>query len=199
MSRLTQIALLLSVGCAEPTAPPHVVRDVTQLVNIRVDAEVRPTTTAEVQQILQDHQGPVSIGGGRFSMGGQVASENTLHIDMRQMNQVVSFDPHNKRITVQAGISWRGIQEHIDGDDLSVMIMQSYANFSVGGTLSVNAHGRYVNQGPVVHSVQDIELVLADGSSVHANRTENTDLFFGAIGGYASLGVITQVTPAPDD
>jgi len=32
--------------------------------------------------------------------------------------------------------------------------MQSYANFTVGGSLSVNVHGRYVNQGPLILSVE---------------------------------------------
>jgi hypothetical protein len=40
---------------------------------------------------------------------------------------------------VQAGTRWRQIQKHIDAANLSVEIMQSYANFTVDGSLSVNA------------------------------------------------------------
>ena len=32
--------------------------------------------------------GPVSIGGGRFSMGGQTATEGALHVDMRRYNRI---------------------------------------------------------------------------------------------------------------
>jgi FAD/FMN-containing dehydrogenase len=72
--------------------------------------------------------------------------------------------------------------------------MQSYDNFTVGGSLSVNAHGRYVGLGPIVLSVRSIRLVLADGSLVTASPAENPDLFYGAIGGYGALGVIAEAT-----
>jgi FAD/FMN-containing dehydrogenase len=47
--------------------------------------------------------------------------------------------------------------------------MQSYDNFTVGGSLSVNAHGRYVGLGPIVLSVKSIRLVLADDTP-HSKR-----------------------------
>ncbi|MCH2110171.1 MAG: hypothetical protein MK135_12655, partial [Polyangiaceae bacterium] len=71
---------------------------------------------------------------------------------------------------------------------------QTYANFSVGGSLSVNAHGRYRERGPIVHSVENIRLVLANGKVVDADRKKNSELFFGAIGGYGGLGVISEAT-----
>jgi len=88
---------------------------------------------------------------------------------------------------------WRDLQSIIDPDDLSIKIMQSYANFTVGGSLSVNAHGRYVGAGPVINSVRSLQLVLADGSMVEASRSANSDLFYAAIGGYGAMGVITEV------
>ncbi|MGH9631214.1 MAG: FAD-binding protein [Bryobacteraceae bacterium] len=72
------------------------------------------------------------------------------------------------------------MQEHIDPADLSVKIMQSYANFTVGGSLAVNAHGRYVGAGPVILSVRSIKMVLPDGTLLHASRTVNPEIFFGA-------------------
>jgi FAD/FMN-containing dehydrogenase len=71
--------------------------------------------------------------------------------------------------------------------------MQSYANFTAGGTVSVNGHGRYVGNGPVGNSVRALQLVLADGSVIEASRTLNYDLFRAAIGGYGAVGVITEV------
>jgi FAD/FMN-containing dehydrogenase len=70
--------------------------------------------------------------------------------------------------------------------------MQTYANFTVGGTLSVNAHGRYIGFGPAVLSVRRIDLMLADGSVRRASRTENPEIFFAAIGGYGAIGIITE-------
>ena len=127
-------------------------------------------------------------------MGGQTATSGALHIDMRSFNRILEFSVAAKTITVQAGITWREIQERIDTADLSVKVMQSYANFTVGGAMSVNAHGRYVGLGPLIGTVKAFRVVLADGSVVRATPHENPDLFYGVIGGYGGLGIITEVT-----
>jgi FAD/FMN-containing dehydrogenase len=64
----------------------------------------------------------------------------------------------------------------------------------VGGSLSVNVHGRYAGLGPIISTVRSFRVVLADGSVVTASPTENREIFYGAIGGYGGLGVITQAT-----
>ncbi|AXL50148.1 FAD-binding oxidoreductase [Paraburkholderia caffeinilytica] len=168
------------------------VNDVTQLNRIPVFSIATPTTTEEVVEALTQTNLPVSVGGGHFSMGGHTASPGTLHLDMRKMNRVLRFEPHTRVIRVQAGIRWCDIQRFIDPHGLSVKIMQTYANFTVGGALSVNAHGRYMGLGPVVLSVRAITLVLANGDVVNATPTENTTLFNAAIGGYGGVGIITE-------
>lgn len=171
----------------------HIVNDVTGLNPVAVWAVATPRTQQEVVDALRRTDGPVSVGGGRFSMGGQTASPGSLHLDMRQMNQVLAFSPTEKTIRVQAGIRWCDIQRFIDPHDLSVKIMQTYANFTVGGSVSVNVHGRYIGLGPLVLSVRSLRVVLADGTDQQASPTENAELFYGVVGGYGGLGVITEV------
>ena len=113
------------------------------------------------------------LGGGRYSMGGQVAIRDGLHLDMRGMDRMLFLDMTTPCVRVQAGMRWRRLQAYLDPHELSVKTMQSYANFTVGGAVSVNAHGRYVGNGPVGNSVRALQLVLADGSVVEASRTEN--------------------------
>ena len=183
------LALLLS-GAARAA----VVTEFTGLYPIRVERIAAPTSVAEVVRLVRENPGPVSVGGGRFSMGGQTATEGALQIDMRRMDRVLVLSPVERTIRVEAGITWRKIQEAIDPYDLSLKIMQSYANFTVGGALSVNCHGRYVNQGSVIRSVRSIQIVLADGKVVEASPTSNSEVFYGAIGGYGAVGVITAAT-----
>jgi FAD/FMN-containing dehydrogenase/SAM-dependent methyltransferase len=171
----------------------HTVDDVTQLNPVRVMAIVAPTSVEEVQEALRRTSGPVSIGGGRFSMGGQTASAGSLHFDMRTLNRIVHFSPTEKTIRVQAGVRWCDIQRFIDPHGLSVKIMQTYANFTVGGALGVNCHGRYVGLGPLVLSVRRIKLVLHDGQALEVSRDHRAELFYGAIGGYGALGVVVEV------
>ena len=174
--------------------PGTTVNDVTQMNPIAVERVVQPRSIAEVQKLVASHPGPISIGGARHSMGGQIATEGALALDMRALDHVIAFDPEARSISVEAGITWRAIQNVIDPKDLSLRIMQSYANFTVGGSLSVNAHGRYVNQGPIIRSVRAIQVVLADGRLVDASPTQNPDIFYGVIGGYGGLGVIVTAT-----
>lgn len=169
------------------------VNDVTQLNPIPVFAVAAPRSTAELQQALQNTSLPISIGGGHFSMGGHTASPGSLHLDLRQMHAVLDFNPQARTIRVQAGIRWCDIQRLADPHGLAVKIMQTYANFTVGGALSVNAHGRYMGLGPVVLSVRSILLVLADGSCKTASPSENAELFYAAIGGYGAIGIIAEV------
>lgn len=171
-----------------------IVNDITQLNPIAVHQIVTPKSTYEVSQLVANYSGPISIGGGQYSQGGQIAIENCLFLDMRSMNRIINLNTVKLQITVEAGATWRKIQEAIDLEGLSIKIMQSFSNFTVGGSLSVNAHGRYVNEGPIIRSVESIKIVLADGSIKEASRTINSDLFFGAIGGYGGIGVITEAT-----
>lgn len=171
-----------------------VVRDFTHLYPVEVAREIAPTTEAEIVAAIRQTSGPVSIGGGRFSMGGQTATEGALHIDMRRYNRIMQLDTAQKTLTVQAGATWRQIQEFIDRYGLSVKVMQSYGNFTVGGSLSVNVHGRYAGLGPIISTVRSFRIVLADGTALTASPTENREIFYGAIGGYGGLGVITQAT-----
>jgi FAD/FMN-containing dehydrogenase len=193
---LTLIAAIWGAAKSPVThpAPPTTINDVTMLNPIVVAEVIEPRTIAEIAQAVRTHPGPVSIGGGRYSMGGQTATPGALQIDMRRFDQVIAFDSIGKTITVQPGIRWRQIQERIDPANLSVKIMQTYSNFTVGGSLSVNVHGRYIGLGPLVLSVRSIKLVLADGSVVEASPTSNAELFYGAIGGYGGIGVIVEAT-----
>jgi FAD/FMN-containing dehydrogenase len=177
-----------------PSFAQDVVNDVTQLNPVQVGQVIAPTTIDEIQQLVKSYRGPISIGGGRYSMGGQTAVDQGLQIDMRSFKRVVSIDILNKKITVQTGIRWRDIQDVIDPLNLSIKIMQTYANFTVGGSLSVNVHGRYIGQGPLIRSIESIRIVLADGRLVNASPTENGEIFYGAIGGYGALGVVVEAT-----
>lgn len=170
----------------------HIVNDASQRHPVRVLAVVAPACIEDVQQAVRRTTGPISIGGARLSMGGQVASPDSLHLDMRAMNRVLAFSPQHKTIRVQAGARWRDVQAFIDPHGLSLKVTQSYADFTVGGSLAANAHGREVSAAPLVQAVRSIKLVLHDGSLVEADRTQQPELFFGAIGSFGALGILVE-------
>jgi hypothetical protein len=171
---------------------PVIVNDVTGLNPVETWSVVRPGSIDEVCDTIRRAQGPISVGGGHFSMGGQTASPGSLHLDMRGLEGVIRFDPVQGTVRVLAGTRWCDLQRFLDPHDRAVKIMQTYANFTVGGSLSVNCHGRYIGLGPVIMSVRALSLVTADGSLHHTSPRENSELFFAAIGGYGAIGVIVE-------
>jgi FAD/FMN-containing dehydrogenase/uncharacterized membrane protein YhaH (DUF805 family) len=171
----------------------RIVDDVTQLNPILIAKVEVPTTIEELQSIIKNTDKSISVGGGRFSMGGQTASSGSTHIDMRKLNKIIDFSAENKTIKVQAGTRWCDIQRLVDKHDLSVKIMQTYANFTIGGSLSVNCHGRYIGLVAVILSVKSLEVILANGELVHTSKDENSELFFACVGCYNALAVIATV------
>lgn len=193
---LLTTALVLSSGdkTYRYSVQGNVINDIIGLNRIHVTRVIRPTTIEQITKAIQETSGPISIGGGRFSQGGQTAYPDSLHLDMRSFNKVLQFDPAAKLVTVQSGITWQALQDVIDPANLSVSIMQTYANFTVGGSLSVNSHGRYIGEGPLVRSVESLHLILADGSYIEASPNKNSQLFYAAIGGYGGIGIIVDAT-----
>jgi FAD/FMN-containing dehydrogenase len=102
---------------------------------------------------------------------------------MRDFHGVVALDTVARTVTVRSGTLAGELQQELDRHGLAVKIMQTYNTFTVGGALSVNAHGRYIGQGPLVRSVRELTLVLADGSVVTVSPSRGADLLYGAVGG----------------
>ncbi|MGH2666131.1 FAD-binding protein [Flavobacterium sp.] len=172
----------------------RIINDVTQLNPVVVSKIEIPDSIEALRDIIKNTNNPISIGGGKFSMGGQTASSNTVHIDMRKLNKIIDFSANERTIKVETGVRWCDIQKYIDPYNLSVKTMQTYANFTVGGSLSVNCHGRYIGLGALILSVKSIDIILENGDLKHASREENTDLFFASIGCYNAIGVIAAAT-----
>lgn len=159
------------------SATTLVVPNVTGLYSVEVARIVVPLTAIDVALAVRGWDGKVAVGGGRYSMGGQVAIRGGLHLDMRRMRLLVWLRPDEKTVRVQAGMRWRDLQDVLDPLNLAVKTMQSYSNFTVGGAVSVNAHGRYVGHGPVANTVRALQLVLADGSVIETSIQQNADCF----------------------
>ncbi len=194
-------AVLAVATEARATCPadPLTVCNVTHVYSVRTGGIVAVQGADDVRQALRRWPGRLSIGGGRYSMGGQTALDGALQLDLRGLQQLVWFDPVGKAVRVQAGMRWRALQTLIDPHGLAVRTMQSYANFTVGGSVSVNCHGRYVGHGPIVYSVRALQIVMADGEVIEASPQREAEIFFAAIGGYGAVGVVTEVELALDD
>jgi FAD/FMN-containing dehydrogenase len=144
---------------------------------------------AELLQFARTNHLKVSIAGARHSMGGHVIYPDGIVIDMLPFNRM-ELDGTNLVLHVQAGARWSEVIPFLNKHGLSVEVMQSNDDFSIGGSLSVNCHGWQFNRPPIDCTVQSFRLMLADGTIVKCSRTENQELFSLVLGGYGLFGII---------
>jgi FAD/FMN-containing dehydrogenase len=134
----------------------------------------------------------VTAAGMRHSMGGQSFAQDGLVLDMREFNRL-KLDREHKVLTAETGATWEQIQRFLDPQGLSLQAMQSINIFTVGGTMSVNAHGIAHRPGPLAGTVMSFRIMLADGQIQTASPSENPELFRMALGGYGLFGVLLDV------
>ncbi len=134
----------------------------------------------------------VTSAGQQHSMGGQSFVRGGLVLNMKGLN-AMKLDTEKKILTVQSGATWADVQQYLDKQGLAVWAMQSINIFTVGGTLSVNAHGIAHDPGQIGSTVKSMRVMLADGQIKTASPTQNPTLFKAVIGGYGLAGVILDV------
>ena len=175
-----------------------------QLNRTRVRELLTPRTRDELAEIVRSasRKGvPISVSGCRHSMGGQQFATDSICIDTRSLDRVISFDQERGSIEVEAGIQWpKLIRAYLDAQANSakqwgIAQKQTGADtFTLGGSLSSNVHGRGLAMKPLISNVESFTLINADGKLIRCARAENGELFRVAIGGYGLFGLISSVT-----
>jgi decaprenylphospho-beta-D-ribofuranose 2-oxidase len=190
-------SFVVSYGDLLHRRDPLVATDVARLDPVRVDRVAVAHEVAQLQAVIRDARSrglKVSISGSHHSQGGHTYYPGGVALNMRGFNRVLAVDTARRTVTVQSGATWDEVQRALAPRGLAIKVMQSSNIFTVGGTLSANAHGRDLDVMQVVEVVERLGLLLADGRIVEVSRTENPELFSLVIGGYGLYGVILDVT-----
>ncbi|WP_440119008.1 FAD-binding oxidoreductase [Paenibacillus sp. QZ-Y1] len=204
MFKKTSVLLLLLALCAwtywrtdSDDQNPYLITDYSRLHPVKVERIVQGHEEQQLVKLLQDARNKkltVSIAGQRHSQGGHTYYKDGIVIDMTSYNRVLEVNADVKKVRVQAGATWADVQRAINPYGLSVKNMQSQNIFTVGGSISVNAHGRELRNGSLIQSVESFRLLTADGQIQEVSRTDNAELFFLVLGGYGLFGLILDVT-----
>src|SRR6266702_2482003 len=175
-----------------------------QLNRIRVRELLTPRTREELAEIVRSasRKGlPISVSGCRHSMGGQQFATDSICIDARSLERVISFDQERGLIEAEAGIQWpKLIRTYLDAQadkakQWGIAQKQTGADtLTLGGSLSSNVHGRGLAMKPLISNIESFTVITADGKILRCSRTKNDDLFRIAIGGYGLFGLIGTVT-----
>ena len=184
------------------------INDISGLNETILSCIIAPKSSKEISKIIHivnewnktNKRIHISVAGARHSQGGHIASSLGIVLDLKKyLNKVEKPKTKNGLWTVKtdSGALWSDVHRAIsqfEGHSLANKVQQSSTPFTIGGTLSVNAHGRSFSYGSIINSVERFTIVLPDGTITNASRTENTSIFKQAIGGYGLFGIIVDVT-----
>jgi FAD/FMN-containing dehydrogenase len=200
---LGAVAAGLPIACCrgERSSGPVVLNDIHSKLNAtQVDGIARPADLDSLVSLIRDSgiEGrAISISGGRHSMGGQQFGTDTLNLDIRDLNRVLSFDPQGGTVEVESGNEWPELIEwcgdHQEGVSPGWGIRQKQTGadrLTLGGALASNVHGRGLTLQPIVGDIESLTLVDAAGEVHRCSRHENRELFSMVVGGYGLFGVV---------
>lgn len=143
---------------------------------------------------------PLIAAGARHAMGGQQFLSDGHVLDTSALCGVLGFDDARGLLTVEAGIRWPALLAWLASSPRNrggwtIRQKQTGADeFSLGGALASNIHGRGLAYAPFVEDVEALVLIDAHGHRVEASRQRHPELFALAAGGYGLFGLVVAVT-----
>src|SRR4030095_384779 len=139
----------------------------------------------------RNNQMTVAIRGGGHNGPGFGTCDDGLVIDLSQMRGV-HVDPSNNKVRVEGGCVWGDVDKATHEFGLAVP-SGILSSTGVGG-LTLGGGTGYLarHYGLTIDNLLSVEIVLADGRCVTANRDENADLFWAVRGGGGNFGVVTS-------
>ena len=136
---------------------------------------VQPGSSEELKRVVALATGAghavVPRGGGYSYTGGYLPThEGTVTIDLRRLNRIVEINEQDLYVTVECGCTWRELYEALKARGLRTPYFGPMSGYwaTVGGALSQGSFFLGSSEhGTVAESVLSLEVVLADGSTLH--------------------------------
>ena len=133
----------------------------------------------------------VSVRGAGHNVAGNASIDQGMIIDLSHMRTVL-VDPKKKTAVVQGGANWGDVDRETQVFNLvcagGVVSDTGVGGLTLGGGLSWFRR----KAGMSIDNLIAADMVLADGSYVHASEHENSDLFWGIKGGGGNFGIVTS-------
>ena len=152
---------------------------------------VRCTSADEVARTIafaRAHDAPLAVRGGGHNGGGLGVVDDGVVIDLSGLDEIV-VGPDVVR--AGGGATWaqvdRATGEHGRATPSGIISTTGVGGLTLGGGLG-HLTRRY---GLTIDSLIGAEVVLADGTQVHASPDEHADLFWALRGGGGNFGVVT--------
>ncbi|MFJ9928298.1 FAD-binding protein [Streptomyces misionensis] len=109
-----------------------------------------------------------------------------------QLPPVIDVDSAARTVRVSGGVRYAELARAVHARGLALPNMASLPHISVAGSVATGTHGSGVANPPLASAVREVELVVADGTTVTIGRGDAR--FDGAVTSLGALGVVTALT-----
>lgn len=164
-----------------------------------VQCPVDPAAAARLVQRAARQDRALVAMGARHAMGGQQFLDAGVVVDTSRLSGVEAFDRANGRVTVLAGTRWPLLLAWLEREQRGAMtrwtVRQKQTggdDFSIGGSIAANIHGRGLCFGPFVEDVEWMDIVDPSGCMRRLSRDDHADLFARVAGGYGLFGLVVR-------
>ncbi len=157
---------------------------------------VRCGSVADVQATLRtarEHSLSVSVRSGGYDWAGRSMPDNGIVIDLSAMRHV-AVDPQARTATVQGGSTADDILAAVESHGLAAVAGTIGAIGMAGFTLAGGYGPLSPHYGLGLDNLLAADVVLADGTCLTADHTQNPELFWALRGGGGNFGVVTSMT-----
>lgn len=167
----------------------RVLQSPTRVVSVRSVDHLRRELSGAVQN------GLTMIGRGTgFSYGDPALNRDNIVLDMTPMNRILAWSPDSGVVEVEPGVTVGDLCRHVAPHGWWPPVLPGTQGPTLGGCVAANVHGKNNwKAGPIGEHVVEMDLMLADGSTVTCGPEVRSELFQSAVGGFGLLGVITRL------
>ncbi|CAG8910187.1 unnamed protein product [Penicillium egyptiacum] len=156
-----------------------------------------PSSASEMAQVIKNLHDVETLfaikSGGHNPNNGFASVQDGLLISTKNLDQV-DYNPEDHTAVIGPGLSWEEAQQGLAGTGRTIvggrMGGVGVGGYMLGGGMSFLS----TQYGWAANNIKDFEIVLANGTIVHATETENPDLFKSLKGGGNNFGVVTAYT-----
>lgn len=164
--------------------------------NFGVSQVCRPERVSDIAKYLEQ------VGKNGFIARGSASSyaDQTLNTDgavmlSKRLDCIRSFNPETGELICEPGIMLKTITEVYAPQGFMLATATKSGQHTLGGAIASNIVGRNGHKRTsLAKSVNWIDVILADGTTVHASEKENETLFKSVVGGQGLVGIISLVS-----
>ncbi|MFR0356318.1 D-arabinono-1,4-lactone oxidase [Streptomyces sediminimaris] len=132
------------------------------------------------------------LGSGHsFNKIAEPGPEGVL-LSIAGLPPVLDVDTAARTVRVSGGVRYAELARAVHAHGLALPNMASLPHISVAGSVATGTHGSGVANGSLASAVREVELVVADASTLRIGRGD--ERFDGAVTSLGALGVVTALT-----